>query len=630
MNDVVLVFAPYGTVDRPSIGLGYLAAELKQVGIGAKIIHANVMFASRIGLKTYNMLNTSSNLDFLGEWTFSEAAFPDFQPNHAEYFSSLRRTVNEEELWRVRKLAKPFIDDVVEQILAEKPRIVGVSTMFQQNCAALALLRRVRERAPEVVTVLGGANCEGEVGRALHTHFPWVDYIFSGECDEIFPDFCRRVLAGEVPEDLPPMVFTPRTRSQGLNRPTDVGITKDLDILPIPDFDDYFRDLKSTGMDQKLVPALILETSRGCWWGEKKRCLFCGLSADIIGFRSKSPDNAYREIHHQADRYNIEHFELVDNILDTAYFDTLLPALAKDERPFKFFYEIKSNVTRRQVEMLADAGVCWVQPGIEGLNDTILKLLRKGNNVCHNLQVLKWCREYGIYVSWNYLYNVPGEQDEWHTEELDLIPLLAHLQAPWNSGTPIRFDRFSVYFRCAGEHNLELNPSRVYKYIYPLSEDQIREQAFFFENTRKEVVNGGREQPVWARLRELLDGWCRLFYAKRGDGLSDEAAPDIPKLTMAVGADGGVVLEDTRPCAVAPRLELDGLAARVYRICDTGEPPAGILTKVRAAGFPDATAADVEQALAELLASKTLVRVSGRYLSLAVNAPCRPYFSLEG
>lgn len=34
---------------------------------------------------------------------------------------------------------------------------------------------------------------------------------------------------------------------------------------------------------------LVLEGARGCWWGEKHHCTFCGLNGSLMKFRSKPP-----------------------------------------------------------------------------------------------------------------------------------------------------------------------------------------------------------------------------------------------------------------------------------------------------------------------------------------------------
>ena len=44
-----------------------------------------------------------------------------------------------------------------------------------------------------------------------------------------------------------------------------------------------------------------------------------------------------------------------------------------------------------------------IQPGIESLSDHVLKLMRKGTTALQNIQLLKWCREYGVQPEWNLL-----------------------------------------------------------------------------------------------------------------------------------------------------------------------------------------------------------------------------------
>ena len=40
----------------------------------------------------------------------------------------------------------------------------------------------------------------------------------------------------------------------------------------------------------------FFETSRGCWWGERMHCTFCGLNGATMSYRSKSPRRAVDEL----------------------------------------------------------------------------------------------------------------------------------------------------------------------------------------------------------------------------------------------------------------------------------------------------------------------------------------------
>jgi radical SAM superfamily enzyme YgiQ (UPF0313 family) len=57
------------------------------------------------------------------------------------------------------------------------------------------------------------------------------------------------------------------------------GLTENLDSLPIPDYTEYFEELKECGLENKFSKTVIpYESSRGCWWGEKTMCTFCGVN----------------------------------------------------------------------------------------------------------------------------------------------------------------------------------------------------------------------------------------------------------------------------------------------------------------------------------------------------------------
>ena len=141
---------PYAPLERPSIALGLLKASLSGTGITSRIVHANLGFAEEIGLERYTPIESFEYLSefLIGEWTFSQAAFPDHYSNEEEYFDLLGDLYERHRpmLLEVRAGAADFVDRVAHDVLASEPRLVGCSSMFQQHCASLALLRRVGVR----------------------------------------------------------------------------------------------------------------------------------------------------------------------------------------------------------------------------------------------------------------------------------------------------------------------------------------------------------------------------------------------------------------------------------------------------------------------------------------------------
>jgi ribosomal peptide maturation radical SAM protein 1 len=177
-----------------------------------------------------------------------------------------------------------------------------------------------------------------------------------------------------------------------------------MDEVPVPRFDEYFRRLEKSPLATTILPQIPFETSRGCWWGMKAHCTFCGLNGLDMKFRSKSPARVVDELSAQAARHAVLDFTAVDNILDMKYFATLLPDLAARKLDFGFFYETKSNLKEAQVVALEAAGVRAIQPGIESLSTPTLALMRKGVTAIQNIRLLKWCAMHGVRVVWNLLY----------------------------------------------------------------------------------------------------------------------------------------------------------------------------------------------------------------------------------
>ncbi len=194
---VVLLCMPFGPLLHPSPALGCLSSALIERNISVRSRYYALDFAALIGLKFYSSIENRALIELVGDWIFSKITFPDFQGDDETYLSLVEGILDRPSILRTRELAVSFIDKAAKEVISMQPKIVGCSSTFIQNCASLAILRRIRELSPSIVTMMGGANCEGEMGRELHRNFPWVDYVMSGEGDLLLPELCSKVLAGE-------------------------------------------------------------------------------------------------------------------------------------------------------------------------------------------------------------------------------------------------------------------------------------------------------------------------------------------------------------------------------------------------------------------------------------------------
>ncbi len=589
--DVCLVSMPYGAVERPSIALGLLSAELRGAGIAVEVRYPSLDFAARVGLRRYQLIVAGPTTTLLtGEWTFAAAAFPEMQSIDDAYvdFCTMILGCPRDDLLLPRAEAARFIAETADAIVAARPRIVGCTSTFQQHAASLALLRAVRERAPDIITMIGGTNCESAMGVATRRNFPWVDFVVSGEADEIIVPLVRSLLADGRDAVLPPGVIGAACATRGDADAPRASVWS-LDDVPTPDYDDYFRALEQSPLRDAIVPALVVETSRGCWWGAKAHCTFCGLNGGNMSYRAKSPDRAVGEFHRLAARYGIRRFNVVDNIMDMRYHQTVLPQLAG--HGYDIFYETKANLRRHHIESFVRAGVRWIQPGIESLHDEMLRLMAKGNKAWMNVQLLKWGAELGMQIEWGFLTDIPGQRDEWYLEMLRWLPLVAHLAPPLVTN-PIEFVRFSPYYRDASRYGFDLAPEPAYAQVYPLPPEEMSELANFFTDRARVRAPAGLAQQL---LVEWLDTWRSMH---------EEEAP--PVLEMRSTAEGALEITDTRSCRTAERHRLEGEAARIYLRCDEATSRSQF-------------SVEEQETIASLLADRLLVELDGRLLALAVD-----------
>lgn len=632
--DMVFVCMPYAAVERPSLALGTLTAVLEREGLSSRVIYANLEFAARVGRQAYEVVNNSEITLQLGEWTFSEAVFGQ-QGDIDAFIKGLvscgyTETGLRELLQGLRLEAARYLDELAQRVLALQPRIVGCTSMFQQHCASLGLLQRIRAQSPGTVTMLGGANCEGEMGAATHRQYPWVDFVVSGEADKLLPELCRRILArgaGIPVHHLPEGVLGPASRrvlvAAGAAAAPAVGRASitDLDELPIPNFDDYFEQLQASPLHGYVIPGLLIETSRGCWWGAKHHCTFCGLNGSGMAFRAKSQARVQQEVSQLAARYRLKRFMAVDNILDNKYFSQVLPFLA-EAGDMLWFYETKANLTRTQVSLLSQAGVRWIQPGIEAMDDGLLKLLRKGCSTVINVQLLKWAYDYGVWVMWNHLHGAPGEDPEWYEHIADWLPLIAHLQPPsGGSMTRIRFDRFSPYFNEQADFALDLKPCWGYGQVYPVPEKQLEQQAYFFRND-------GHSAPTPTRLAAMLSEWATRFYAPTTRATTLPRRSDDAPVLAWVASGYRQTVRDTRPCAVGSLHELSELEGQVCHALDSAQHLQGLVQALRHAGstVPER---EIGSALQRLVDLKIIAEFNGKFLCLVTSENPVPYKSFS-
>ncbi len=606
---VALVNMPFVSIYRPSLQLGLLRAIADRHGFPATTFHLNLDFAQQIGPKLYEQLVHHRGRMF-GDWLFSPAAFGAEAPDRDG--ALLNRFGDEAELLladlgvdrnalldiRNREVPR-YLDRMLDSIDWSAYRVVGFTSTFQQNVAAFALAARLKERFPELITVFGGANFEGDMGLGLVEGVDCIDYAIIGEGDEAFPAFLHALADGDDPATTPGVVSKATSRAARAPR----APFSRLDELPLPDYEEFFTRAGSVGlipdMSRRLV-YLPFESSRGCWWGQKHHCTFCGLNGGTMAFRSKSPALLREQLAELVRRYRSFMLEAVDNIADHDYFASFFPKIVADRSDYQFFYEVKSNLTRDKIRLLRDAGVKRIQPGVESLNSHILKLMRKGVSATQNINLLRWAQYYGIDVGWNIIWGFPGETEEDYQSQLSIMTQLAHLQPPTGAGR-IWMERFSPLFTDRRSFPADfVRPETSYGFVYPSSVD-LQRVAYFFEY----ALEGALPDEVYVSTRDWVRSWQAAWKQDTRPTLNYWSAP------------GFVQIDDLRDVEKSGTYTFQGALADIYLCCsDRAMTAAGVRDALKLNESED----EIAEALHEFTGRGLMFHESGHFLSLAIPA----------
>ena len=606
---VLLVSMPFGALERPALSLGLLQAHCRDVGVACETRYLTFAFAERVGLGDYLWVCSDEvpYTAFAGDWLFAEALYGARPYADAAYVDEvLRRTWQLGDaavlrLDRMRAQVEPFLDQCMRGIRWSDYTLVGFTSVFQQNLASLALAARVKRAYPDLTIAFGGANWEEVMGVALQAQFPFVDLAFSGEADESFPAVLGARRRGASLEGIRGVTAGARDRRAP---PAPAERIDDLDRVPVPDFDPFFEQRRAS-VAAGLPPTLLVETARGCWWGERSHCTFCGLNGVTMAFRSKTSERVLSEIQFLRERHGVGSFSVVDDILDMRYFRSVLPRLARAGLELEVFWEVKANLTHHQVRQLRDAGVLHIQPGVESLSDHVLALMRKGTTTFRNIELLKWCKEYGVKPYWNLLYGFPGETATDYAQSVPLIDAIWHLDPPTACG-PLRLDRFSPYHADpAGFGMVNVRPLAPSSYLYPFDRRTLNDIAYYFDFDYAD----GRSADVHAR--EAID----LANAWMADGARG-------MLELRQEPDGSLQLLDTRrELAAAPRRAvLRGWKAATYLACDRAQTLHALLerTELQRDGVG---AEELRAFLDRCVHHRLMAHDQRRWLGLAVHVP---------
>jgi ribosomal peptide maturation radical SAM protein 1 len=449
--------------------------------------------------------------------------------------------------------------------------MVVMHSFMKQLTSSIAILRSLKNKNPEIITAVYGYDFSYPAGKEILKLTDVIDYILDGDPENTIIEFYDKAV-------------NKRCVMPGLIKCDPV---MDLDILPYPDYSDYFRELDELWF-KYVRRTVCIEGSRGCNWGETRGCLFCGHGYKN-SYRTKSPDRFIGELESLVKLYEAEQVQTEDYIMPATYpqtvFGNMKPMAVKN-----IFYEVNPNTSISDLQIMRGAGVNIIQPGIENLNDDILKILNKSTDTVSNIRLLRDCKIAGIKPLWNLIYGVPGEKEDDYADMLEnIIPAILHLEPP-ASTRPIYIQKNSPLLD--SQNMLDnIKPYEVYEHIFPDGTDIDKVAMFFTADYKTAFSNLTLKKDFFLSM----NSWKKIWKDR------------MPSLILLY-AHGKYAALDTRSSPEGVKLDMN---ERHMILLQKSFLPAGSDI------FEEFAASNgLLPALKELMENKIILKINGEYISL--------------
>jgi ribosomal peptide maturation radical SAM protein 1 len=430
---VLLVSMPFAGITIPSIQLAVLEGYCREQGIPIETRHLYLKAAEMYGLQNYHSLIYPPNDSYTAQMGFSRYVFPEHWKRNEDRFREFYNKHSTQQAGQPPFSFEAYVHRtdvlyhwILDHVNWQSFDLIGFTLNYGQLLPSLAIAKAIKDQAPEKKIVLGGSRTVDTLGMNVLRAFEYVDFIVSGDGEDAL---VRLSSDYENHQSIPRLIY--RKGHEVVWNTSDVVV--DLDTLPIPSYDQFYKDLSSTSAEiqqyYQYYGRLPVEISRGCWWNQ---CTFCNLNIQHHSYREKSVNHMLKEIRWLSERYHMMDFQLIGNTLPKTEYRTLFEKLKSLGRDFSFFVEARAGqLTSDDYRLMKEAGFTNIQTGIESFSQNYLRKMNKGVRVIDNIAALKFCKENNIKNTYNLLVRYPNEEPVDFEETKKIVQLLkGYLDTP--------------------------------------------------------------------------------------------------------------------------------------------------------------------------------------------------------
>ncbi len=425
---IALVSVPVWTIGTPPLNISYLKAYLKESGCQTKCFDVNTELYHRLKPEQRIYWQTQHYNDWQWEDEYKKAVFP--------------------------KIVEPNIDFFVDKLLAFKPKIVGISVY--SPCFTKTLAKKLKEKNPELLIVLGGQVCIDQMQGLQLKKSRDIDIIVRGEGEHTLKRIADVFGKKGKVEDCKGCLV--RKGKSFVDCGEDERI-KDPDSIPYPDFDDYNLELYYDDYElTRAAKALPIILSRGC----NNPCDFC-LQRKVWKDKlfARKAKSVFYELVRNKEKYGITKFVFADLLLNgnLLELERLCDLIIENNFPCSWWgsAKIDKRMDLNFFKKLRKAGCHQLDLGIESASDHVLKAMGKTYTSEDIREFLKNMKKADIAIGSNFILGHPSESREEFMKTLKFIKEMRKFttKKPWPT--------YCAIFRGTGLYN-KLKNNKDFKY----------------------------------------------------------------------------------------------------------------------------------------------------------------------
>src|SRR5437762_6813241 len=293
-------------------------------------------------------------------------------------------------------LDSSIYDDVAEQLLQTEPAAIGLTALGCNFIAVVKIARRVKERRPKTLILLGGPH-PTVLESQIMTSFTDFDVLVRGEAEETIVPLLDALDSWKELSAVPGISY--RDGSRVCRSGVDAGVM-DVDRLRMAAFHSY--PISELGLDSMRV-----EAGRGCPF----HCTFCS-TATFFGrkYRVKAAGKLVSELKCLNNTYGITDFSLQHDLFTVNRRKVL--EFCEEVRPCSFSWVCSARIDSVDSELLRDmarSGCRGIYFGIETGSSSLQELVKKRLDINLLQPTLRYAKEFGINVTTSFITGFPKE-----------------------------------------------------------------------------------------------------------------------------------------------------------------------------------------------------------------------------